>query len=178
MPGKVRRIVTAVNDAGRSYIYSDSLLPTADVDPEQGVRTGVWVTNKARPSNEGTDDPVPGGILHRTPPEHPGGTVIRIADIPPESIRKIDAAEMARRGAKTTPERSAKHGNFHATDTIDYAICLEGEVWAILDEEETLMHAGDVLIQRGTFHAWANRSDRMARMCYVLIDAEPLMNHP
>ena len=60
---------------------------------------------------------------------------------------------------------------------MDYAICLEGEIWAVLDEDETLMRPGDVLIQRGTFHAWSNRSDRVSRMAFILIDAEPLDNH-
>ena len=85
--------------------------------------------------------------------------------------------DLARRWARTTPERSAKDPGFHATDTVDYAICLEGEIWAVLDEGETLMRAGDVLIQRGTYHAWSNRSGRVCRMAFVLVDAEPLKNH-
>jgi uncharacterized cupin superfamily protein len=58
----------------------------------------------------------------------------------------------------------------HRTDTVDYAILLEGEIWAVMDEGETLMRAGDVLIQRGTNHAWANRSKKTARICFVLLD--------
>ena len=54
---------------------------------------------------------------------------------------------MIRTLSQTTPDRSARDLGFHATDTVDYAVCLEGEVWAVLDEEETLMRAGDVLIQ-------------------------------
>jgi Cupin domain len=174
MPGKVRRIVTAVNDQGRSYILSDIELPTGDIDPAHGVRAGLWLTDRARPSNAGTVDPAPDGVITQTPPQHVGGTVIRIADVLPDSVRKVDATEMQRRGAQTDPERSARHPNFHRTDTIDYAICLEGEVYAVMDEGETLMKAGDVLIQRGTYHAWSNRGDKIARMCYVLIDAEPM----
>jgi len=63
------------------------------------------------------------------------------------------------------------------TDTVDYALCLEGEIWAVLDEGETLMKAGDVMIQRGTFHAWSNRSGQPCRMAFVLIDADRLKNH-
>ena len=113
----------------------------------------------------------------RTPPDHRGGSVIRITDIPPQSLRAYDPEDLRRRRCKTTPDRSARHPGFHATDTVDYAICLEGEVWAVLDEDETLMRAGDVLIQRGTYHAWSNRSDKIARMAFILIDAEPLENH-
>ena len=113
----------------------------------------------------------------RTPPDHRGGSVIRITDVPPRSARAYGAEDLRRRGCKTTSDRSARHPGFHATDTVDYAICLEGEVWAVLDEDETLMRAGDVLIQRGTYHAWSNRSDKIARMAFILIDAEPLENH-
>jgi uncharacterized cupin superfamily protein len=58
----------------------------------------------------------------------------------------------------------------HRTVTLDYAIVLEGEVWAVMDDGETLMRAGDVLIQRGTNHAWANRSGKTARVAFILID--------
>jgi hypothetical protein len=177
MPGKVRRIVTGVNAAGRSYIASDTTFPGGEVAPGQPVRVGLWQTGAAPSSNAGADDPVPDGVISRTPPAARGGSVIRITDIAPDSRHAYDAAELARRGCKTTPDRSARHPGFHATDTIDYAICLEGEVWAVLDEDETLMKAGDVLIQRGTYHAWSNRSDKICRMLFVLIDAEPLPNH-
>ena len=58
----------------------------------------------------------------------------------------------------------------HRTETIDYAICLEGEIWLVLDDSEVLMRAGDVCVQRGTNHAWSNRSDAPCFMCFVLID--------
>ena len=77
-------------------------------------------------------------------------------------------------GVQQTPDRAARHPGFHLTNTVDYAIVLEGEVWAMLDETETLLKAGDVLIQRGTYHAWDNRSDAVCRIAFVLLDAEPL----
>jgi len=177
MPGKVRRIVTGVNESGRSYILSDMRLPTAPVAPGEPVRAGLWLTNSLPASNAGMSDPVPDGVLTRIPPADRGGTVLRIVDFVPETVGRADPQELARRGAKITPERSAKDPGFHATDTVDYAICLEGEIWAVMDEEETLMRPGDVLIQRGTYHAWSNRSGRVCRMAFVLIDAEPLKNH-
>jgi len=177
MPGKVRRIVTGVNEAGRSCIVSDLHFPATHVAPGEPVRVGLWATGSAPASNEGTSDPVPDGVIMRTPPAQRGGSVIRITDIPPERHRMPDAEDLRRRGCKTTPDRSTRHPGFHATDTVDYAICLEGEVWAVLDEDETLMRAGDVLIQRGTYHAWSNRSDRICRMAFILIDAAPLRNH-
>ena len=176
MPGKVRRIVTGVNSAGRSYIVSDQRFPSGDVAAGQAVRVGLWQTDAA-PASSASPDPVPDGVILRTPPDHRGGTVIRITDIAPDAGHAYDPENLRQRRCKTTPDRSARHPGFHATDTVDYAICLEGEVWAVLDEDETLMRPGDVLIQRGTYHAWSNRSDRIARMLFVLIDAEPLPNH-
>ena len=58
----------------------------------------------------------------------------------------------------------------HETDTIDYAIVLSGEIWAIMDEGETLMKQGDVLIQNVTDRAWANRSNAPCRILFVLVD--------
>jgi uncharacterized cupin superfamily protein len=54
---------------------------------------------------------------------------------------------------------------------VDYALVLEGEIVALMDEGEKLMRAGDVLIQRGTMHAWANRSGRPVKMAFILVDA-------
>jgi hypothetical protein len=174
MPGKVRRIVTATNERGRSYLLSDALFPKRDPTPGDRVRTDLWITRSAPASNEGTEDPIGDGLAARIPPAERGGTVIRVADFPPDAEQAASPDELTRRGAHVTPERSALHPGFHATDTVDYAVCLEGEIWAVMDEGETLIRAGDVLIQRGTQHAWANRSESVCRMLFVLIDAEPL----
>ena len=58
----------------------------------------------------------------------------------------------------------------HKTRSVDYAIVIAGEIVAILDREETVMRAGDILVQRGTNHAWANRSDAPCRIAFILID--------
>jgi quercetin dioxygenase-like cupin family protein len=64
------------------------------------------------------------------------------------------------------------HPGMHRTDTVDYAIVLEGELTAIMDHGETAMRAGDILIQRGTPHAWANRSGKPSRIAFILIDGK------
>src|SRR5260221_9851246 len=67
----------------------------------------------------------------------------------------------------------------HRTETIDYVIVLEGEIEMDMDDSTVKMKAGDVMVQRGTNHAWANRSNRRARVAFVLIDAAPLgIGHP
>ena len=58
----------------------------------------------------------------------------------------------------------------HKTETIDYSIVLSGECHMVLDDSEVLVTAGDIVIQRGTNHAWSNRSDRPCRIAFVLID--------
>jgi uncharacterized cupin superfamily protein len=60
----------------------------------------------------------------------------------------------------------------HRTSTVDYALMLEGELVAIMDKDETVLRAGDVLIQRGTNHAWANRSGKPARIAFILVDGK------
>jgi quercetin dioxygenase-like cupin family protein len=60
----------------------------------------------------------------------------------------------------------------HRTRTIDYGIVLAGEIVLILTDSETTLRQGDVVVQRGTDHAWENRSDQVATVAFVLIDAE------
>jgi hypothetical protein len=174
MADKVRRIVTGLNEKGRSVILSDTLLP-AERAPGEPLRAAMWVTDRMPVSNEGSHDPVPDGVTPTIPPPK-NGVVFRITEILPDATHPSSPQTLVSRGANVTPDRSARHPGFHQTDTLDFALCLEGEVWAVLDESETLMKAGDVLIQRGTHHAWSNRSDKPCRMAFVLIDAEPL-NH-
>ena len=62
----------------------------------------------------------------------------------------------------------------HRTESIDYAIVLIGEIDMVMDDSTVTLRAGDVMVQRGTNHGWHNRSALMARIAFVLIDAEPL----
>ena len=68
--------------------------------------------------------------------------------------------------------RGGRHPMMHRTETVDYAIVLEGEITLVLDKEDVHLKAGDVVIQRGTNHAWSNRSGKVCRMLYVLIDGQ------
>jgi hypothetical protein len=106
-----------------------------------------------------------------------GGTVLRVIDFPPqprdpEEQRRQHAAVFATMfdDGEHQPDVS-RHPGMHVTATIDYAIVLHGEIVAILDEAETVLRAGDILVQRGTNHAWVNRSGEMTRVAFVLIDA-------
>lgn len=172
----IRRIVTVHNADGRSCFEQDGASPVQKTVPE---RPGYRVTNLWRTSPEGTVRTPDSIIEHQGVLPPAGGTVLRIIEWPAEPQ---DPAELRRMMDKTFaamyPDaqrevKAGEHPGMHTTDTVDYAIMLEGEIVAIMDEGETVMRAGDVLIQRGTAHAWANRSGKPAKMAFVLVDARP-----
>ncbi len=162
----IRRIVTAENDAGRSYIRSDGAPPNhflADYAPS--FVQVLWATGDSAAPGE---EPAPAG--HRFGFHSPHGSILRIVDFPPDTTyeRKDRLVEfMDSNGVRDMND--PRHFWFHKTESLDYAICLEGEIYAMLDEEETLMQAGDVLIQRATNHSWSNRTDRPCRMAFILL---------
>ena len=172
----IRRIVTADDANGRSGIVEDAPASAIRTVAERpGYRAvNVWRTEET-PARINSPDTTANhrGIL---PPAN--GSILRIIDFPPEPA---DPAERKRRiqatfggifSDATHDKHAGAHPGMHRTTTVDYAIVLEGEIWAVMDEGETLMRAGDVLVQRGTNHAWANRSQKTARIAFVLIDGK------
>ena len=124
------------------------------------------------------DDPTVQGPRTIHPPK--GGTVLRIAELQPESeeIRNL-SAEKAREVFAAAGNANAaqfgkggRHPMMHRTESLDYAVVLEGEITMLLDDSEVNLKAGDVVIQRGTNHAWSNRSGKPVRMLYILIDGK------
>jgi hypothetical protein len=173
----VRRIVTSIDAQGRSYIASDGPSPAIIRVPERPdyCITNLWRTLGAEASVRAPDSITEcTGVL---PPS--GGTVLRIIDFPPEHAdpeerrRRADATFRAAFPDADHRQGNDRHPGMHSTTTIDYAIVLQGEIVAVLDTGDTVMKAGEVLIQRGTSHAWANRSNAIARVAFVLIDAGP-----
>src|SRR5262245_13032346 len=70
-------------------------------------------------------------------------------------------------------------GRMHRTETIDYVIVMQGELDMDMDDSTVKLKAGDVMVQRGTNHAWVNRGKEVARAAFVLVDARPLgIGHP
>jgi len=175
-PPDIRRVVTADDAKGRSRVVEDGAAPAVRLVAERpGYRAvNVWRTEQT-PARIGASDSTREhrGVL---PPKN--GTVLRIIDFPPEPK---DPKELERRMKATFgglysdadhDRDTARHPGMHRTETVDYAIVLEGEIWAVMDEGETLLKAGDVLVQRGTNHAWANRSSKTCRIAFVLIDGK------
>ena len=125
------------------------------------------------PNRRRHGEPAETGIL-LAPPAN--GTRIRVLDIPPEGEHLQSISEAERRahfaevGAADAVADSTRHAYMHRTETVDYGIVLEGEITLVMDEGETLCRAGDIIVQRGTNHGWANRSNANCRIAFVLID--------
>ena len=168
----VRRVVTGHDAQGHSVFIMDGPPPTASPGRHGSFVTEIWETRGAPASNAGDEDPT----LHaRRLPPPPLGSLFRIVDYAPDSVRAAaDNAHADASGDAALYQTGARHFGFHRTDSVDYAIVLSGEIWALMDQGETLLRAGDVLVQRGTSHAWSNRSDQPARVAFILIDAAPV----
>lgn len=175
MSGKVRRVVTGHDKSGKAVVILDGDAPSVRSNPLRPghISTDIWKTDaapvviRARP-----EDPTLGPKQIHPPGR---GTIIRIAELQPEpeELRSM-SPEKARAVFKAMGNEKAwsgsRHPMMHRTETLDYAVVLEGEIVMLLDDEDVHLKQGDVVIQCGTNHAWSNRSDKPCKMLYVLID--------
>ncbi len=172
----VRRVVTGHTPAGHATIVEDGPSPAEIRNPARPgfVLRNLWRTDEA-PAPVDAPDRIAEhqGLL---PPV--GGTLLRVIDFPPDPAdpevhrQQLEATFRATYpdAEHTGSDREQPHPGMHKTATVDYAIVLHGAITAILDDCETEMQAGDILIQRGTNHAWSNRSGSPARIAFVLVD--------
>ena len=174
----IRRLVTGHDENGKAVCIKDEVVKNVLTRPNRPcfALTNLWAT-ASTPAifDDDNEDPVAGPIvLH--PPEN--GTVFRIIEFgpeDPEQLKKLDGkSAFAEMGAAHAVVENARHPFMHRTDTVDYAIILEGEITMLLDESEYLLKAGDVVVQRGTNHAWSNRSNQLCRIAFILIDGRRL----
>jgi hypothetical protein len=175
MRRQFRRVVTGHSADGRSKFIMDGPAPTVfDRGQGQTCVTEFWETAATPADNRGDADPSLRGP--RLPPP-PNGSVFRIVEYPPDRVRiptlRGDSHDATHEGY-TRDLKNVRHPGFHKTASLDYAIVVSGEIYALMDEGEVLLRAGDVLIQRGTNHAWSNRTDQPAYIAFVLIDAKPV----
>lgn len=145
MAMEVRRVVTTNDESGKSVVLIDGVTPYRASRRRGHDSRLVWTTAGGEPPNTGNED---AGAREVGRPPPPGGTIFRVLEIQPDQELEM-----------------------HTTDTIDYVVIIEGELYAVLDDTEVLLKAGDCLVQRGTRHGWNNRSDRACRLAAVLIDA-------
>jgi mannose-6-phosphate isomerase-like protein (cupin superfamily) len=171
----IRRVVTGHDRDGKSVIASDGPSPhvlTLPGRPDFGL-TNLWITDATPASNEGDADAAARPI-RLEPPE--GGTIFRIVEFPPDRVAAgfdRNAAFAAMGASHAMDADASRHPGMHRTATVDYAIVLSGEIYAVMDEGETLLQAGDCLVQRGTNHAWSNRSDEPCLVAFILVSARP-----
>jgi quercetin dioxygenase-like cupin family protein len=147
----IRRIVTGHDEADVAKVITDAPATNAKQAGNGAVSTLIWCT-------DGTPADIPVGddfedmgarIVGTQPPAN--GTRFAVIEFPPGEPTRM-----------------------HRTESIDYVICIEGRIDMEMDDSTVTMEAGDVMVQRGTNHAWVNRYDAPARVAFVLIDAHPL----
>jgi mannose-6-phosphate isomerase-like protein (cupin superfamily) len=172
----VRRIVTGHDKAGNSVITIDDDAPNViEVKGWPGLFvTELWVTGEMPVDNMGQTDQGARPMRHDPTPS---GSIFRVVEIPPESAGSgIDTqAAFAHMGSHNKPraQDSARHASMHKTNSIDYLVVASGEMWMVMEEGETLLRQGDCIVQRGTNHAWVNKSDKPCVLIAILIDAKP-----
>ncbi|MDE2790454.1 MAG: cupin domain-containing protein [Paracoccaceae bacterium] len=170
----VRRVVTGHDGTGKAVVVSDGVATQVlQRDNRPGVTlTNLWLGQGSPAEYDGPTETCEGPlILH--PPK--GGCVFRTVEFEPEDpevLAKLDGkAAFAEMGAARNIVEGARHPFMHRTDSLDFAIVLQGEIDMLLDEDEVHLTAGDVVIQRGTNHAWSNRGTETCVIAFVLIDA-------
>jgi len=152
----IRRVVTGHDSNKVAKVLIDAPA-TNSKGPGTGlVSTLIWSTDRTPaqvPIGEEIED-MGERVLGSAPP--PSGSRFTVIEFPPGVVSAM-----------------------HRTETIDYVIVIEGEIDMDMDDSTVKLRHGDVMVQRGTNHAWVNRSDKKARVAFVLIDAEPLgIGHP
>ena len=152
----VRRVVTGHDANDVAKVLIDGEATNRKSSRPGNVSTLIWSTD-ATPADISVGEDVEdlGARILGTPPP-PNGTRFCVITFPP-----------------------GNPGRMHRTETIDYVIVMEGEIDMDMDDSTVKLKAGDVMVQRGTNHSWVNRSDKVARAAFVLIDANPLgIGHP
>jgi quercetin dioxygenase-like cupin family protein len=153
--------------------------------PIRRVITGHGGKNVAKIIREGA------ATNTKTPREGVASTLIWCTDAMPADIAVGENAEdMGARILGTAPPENGSRfivmefapgiaSEMHRTETIDYIAVLDGEIDMQMDDSTVTLCAGDVMVQRGTNHAWINRGKVPARLAIVLLDAKPLgIGHP
>lgn len=140
---KGRRVVTGFNKDGKSCIKWDSEIEPVNLRPGFD-NIPMWATRKL-PAETTEEDP----NTWELGTSLAGGSVFRFGRYEPNNIPR-----------------------WHKTDSVDYAICLSGELWMEMEDGEVHLKPGDVVIQRGTLHNWNNRGTEPCVMAFILIATE------
>jgi mannose-6-phosphate isomerase-like protein (cupin superfamily) len=158
-------------------LVSDGPSPDVRIDPARPgyASQRMWVT-------DGTPAKIVLETLHLphsiTPP--PGGSVLNVVTFPPDANwkNKVGANEVKAffqnmgSPSASTYSPSASHPYMQKTRTLEFGIVLEGELVLVLDTQEVSVKAGDFIVQRGTNHAWSNRTDKPAVVAIATHDGK------
>ena len=168
----IRRVVTGHDEAGIAVLKLDGLAENVKVRQANGIRsTLLWVEETTPADNAGSSDKADREI-GVAPPD--SGSIFRIVDFTPDDDTVSNEEMKKELGLDTKNDEPARHPGMHRTRSVDYAIVLSGEIDMLLDEADVHLKTGDVVVQRGTNHAWANRGSEICRVAFVLIDAKEL----
>jgi mannose-6-phosphate isomerase-like protein (cupin superfamily) len=175
----VRRIVTIDDEDGKSVAIADGTPPDVQTDPARSGFTSarIWVTDASPPQIGPFRDAAL--VYPRALEPPPGGSVCRVVTLPPDGTfrGKVGRAEVAAffhamgSPAASTYAPAAPHPYMQKTQTLDFCLVLDGEIVLVLDTEEVHLKAGDTVVQRGTNHAWSNRSNQPCRIAISSHDA-------
>ncbi|MFM9970850.1 MAG: cupin domain-containing protein [Burkholderiales bacterium] len=146
---EIRRIVTGHDAKGHAVVVSDAPIKGQELANGKASFAVIWKTISSPVDNNNATDRAaePVGLAQQ------GGSVLRVVDMPPGSRSPM-----------------------HRTDSLDYGIVLAGPVDLELDNgHTTTVNAGEIVVQRGTIHAWINRGTKVARVAFVLLDANSAM---
>lgn len=144
----IRRIVTDHDSEGRAIVGMDEVMTNVHKLRSGNIQSLIWMTDDTPADIEGDEDPA-ARVIDIEPPAR--GSVFRILELAP-----------------------GKEAYMHRTDTIDYAICMSGECDMLLDDDaEVHMSAGDVMVQRATWHGWVNRGTEPCQIAFILIGSRP-----
>ncbi|MBI3993406.1 MAG: cupin domain-containing protein [Candidatus Lambdaproteobacteria bacterium] len=171
----MRRVVTAHDAQGRSYILLDGA-PGKVVGRHGRGMAELWNSAGPRLATRETVDRAAGEVLLAPPA---GGSRFRYFLVPPERTdisreeqERIAAERFAAMGAADARADTTRHPGMHQTKTLDYIVLLSGRVTLLLDEGEVELEPFDVVVQQGTNHAWVNKGPESALLAGVLIDVE------
>jgi quercetin dioxygenase-like cupin family protein len=166
---KSRVVVTGVNEQGRSHVVRDEVTEVATWVTTTQLNN-VWTMGHV-PTQVDLDNLVDADGYKAMPPE--GGITVLVAAFPPDADWAANAWEVARE-AVAANNMEAPQGRFpgyHQSDTVDVITVIHGELYAVLDEDDVRLLPGDSFIQRGTAHAWSNRTDTTAVAVVTLVHA-------
>ena len=176
--GTIRRIITGHDAEGQSIFTEDGIAPSIHDNPKRVgyYLTDLWHTDET-PAKINNNPDTTSRPLQLIPPKN--GTVVRVVEFGPEgewsqnlSASDAQIAFGALGTEKASTFKKGGHPFMHRTESVDYALVLEGEIYIVLEKGEKLMKQGDFLVERGTNHAWSNRSGKPCKMLFVLIDGK------